>query len=225
MVFTAYSVENIKRFNVAGGGLQNGNAYADIEVEYEGDSEYWLDNVKKVWYIEYGKNYMKRLIGNDIEWTDEPDDFKVLLDGKSVDIFGDSEDEEEEEEEEEEPTFAKAIILGAGANKAKKITWGINTKQEDLDLYFPKAKVPMGLDRIEYWTTQGKTGIFDYYVVMYDGHNEGEPNQISKFITNVLPDGVCNTGNFVILHKVWKNDKEFNTDITIGLKELKKLFT
>jgi len=83
----------------------------------------------------------------------------------------------------------------------------------------------MALDRIEYWTTQQKTGIFDYYVVMYDGHNEGEPNQIAKFITKVLPDGVCNTGNFVILHKVWKNDEEFNTDITIGLKELKELFT
>ena len=155
------------------------------------------------------------------------EEWREVFRNEDEDEDEDEEDEEEEEkeEEEEEPTFAKAIILGAGDNKAKKITWGINTKEEDLDLYFPKAKVPMGLDRIEYWTTQKKTGIFDYYVVMYDGHNKGEPNQISKFITNVLPYGVFNTGNFVILHKVWKNDEEFNTDITIGLKELKNLFT
>ena len=101
MVFSLYSIEKIMRFNVAGGGLMNGNAYADIEVEYEGDSECWFENVKKVWYIEYGKNYTKRLIGDDIEWTDEPDTFKVLLDGKSVDEFGDEEEDKDEEEEED----------------------------------------------------------------------------------------------------------------------------
>ena len=95
MVFRAYLIKNIKRIMVADGGLQNSNDYAVIEVDYEGDSECWFENIKKVWYIKYGKNYMKRLIGNDIEWTDEPDEFKVLLDGKSVDKFGDEEEEED----------------------------------------------------------------------------------------------------------------------------------
>ncbi len=110
MDFTANEIENIKRIAVAGFHmLNNGNDYAMVEILYEGEEENWYENIKMVWYVEYGKNFKKEYIGNDIAWF-ECNQFKVLKDGefvgkddecwfkkdKDIEIF-DSEDSEEEE--------------------------------------------------------------------------------------------------------------------------------
>ena len=84
-----------KTINVAGGGLGNGNAYAEVQVIYI-DKEMTKPNA--VFYQEFGNNPLRKLIGDDIEWL-EDDDFKVLDDGNVED---DSDEEEEEEEDEDE---------------------------------------------------------------------------------------------------------------------------
>ncbi len=50
MVFTAYSCEQIymKRIDVAGGGLSNGNAYAVIEILYNDEQ---MEEVDSVWRL------------------------------------------------------------------------------------------------------------------------------------------------------------------------------
>ena len=97
MVFTAYSCEQIymKRINVAGGGLSNGNSYAVVEILYNDEQ---MEEVDSVWYKEFGKNPISKRIGNEVEWCEDGDTFKILEDGEYVD----DEDKEEEEEEEEE---------------------------------------------------------------------------------------------------------------------------
>ena len=122
---------------------------------------------------------------------------------------------------------ANAIVMMAGEKVARKINWGINECASSRNDIFPSNKVPYGLDKCEYWTTQGKTDIWDYYIVVYDGHDNGQPNPTAEWLTKVLPDGVNPTGNFVILHKKWNNelDVEENVKIEIGLKELRELFT
>jgi len=97
MVFTAYSCEQIymKRINVAGGGLGNGNFYAVIEILYNDEQ---MEEVDSVWYKEFGNNPINKRIGNEVEWC-EDDTFKILEDGEYV---ADEEEEEEEEEEEAE---------------------------------------------------------------------------------------------------------------------------
>ena len=96
MVYTAYSCEQIymKRINVAGGGLSNGNVYAIIEILYTDEQ---MEEVDGVWYKEFGKNPISKRIGNEVEWC-EDDTFKILEDGEYVDDV----DREEEEEEDEE---------------------------------------------------------------------------------------------------------------------------
>jgi len=94
MVFTAYSCEQIymKRINVAGGGLSNGNAYAVIEILYNDEQ---MEEVDGVWYKEFGKNPISERIGNEVEWCEDGDTFKILEDGEYV------EDEDKEEEDED----------------------------------------------------------------------------------------------------------------------------
>ena len=74
------------------------------------------------------------------------------------------------------------------------------------------------------FTTQKKTGIYDYYCVFYDGHHEGEPNSTAQWIAKII--GVPATGNFVIAHKIWNDDKEKeeNGPMDKSLKELQVLF-
>ena len=61
MVFTAYSCEQIymKRINVAGDGLSNGNDYAVIEILY---NDKQMEEVDGVWYKEFGKNPISKRI-------------------------------------------------------------------------------------------------------------------------------------------------------------------
>lgn len=62
-------------FQVAGGGLMNGNAYATIELK---DGFYW--------YCEYGKNANKKKVGTKIVWSDEIYDKKNPYECRSFDI-------------------------------------------------------------------------------------------------------------------------------------------
>ena len=107
MEFIAYAIKYTKVINVAGGGLSNGNAYANIEIEYANEkmNEY---EITGVFYAEYGKNPCRRKIGAEIDWG-EDDHFNVIdWDGNVVNSSGepieddDNEDEDEEEEEDEE---------------------------------------------------------------------------------------------------------------------------
>ena len=62
---------------VAGGGMMNGNAYADIEGEWETIDEYNDGADGEIYYCEYGNNPCRRLIGEGIEWGDD-DNFNVI---------------------------------------------------------------------------------------------------------------------------------------------------
>lgn len=94
MVYTAYNCEQIymKRINVAGGGLSNCNDYAIIEILYNDEC---MEEVDSVWYKEFGKNPISKRIGNEVEWCEDGDTFKILEDGEYV------EDEDKEEEDED----------------------------------------------------------------------------------------------------------------------------
>jgi hypothetical protein len=101
MVFTAYSCEQIymKRINVAGGGLSNGNAYAVIEILYNDEQ---MEEVDGVWYKEFGKNPISERIGNEVEWCEDGNTFKILEDGEYVEDEDKEEEDEDKEEEEDE---------------------------------------------------------------------------------------------------------------------------
>lgn len=105
MEFTAYSVTYVKVINVAGGGLGNGNAYANIEIEFK-DSD--MNEISRVFYAEYGRNPSRRWIGVDIDWDDDGTSFNVIDENGDVvnssgkAIISDDEDEEDEEDEDEE---------------------------------------------------------------------------------------------------------------------------
>ena len=83
-----YGTEKEPRFGelsyqVAGGGMMNGNAYATIELK---DGIYF--------YCEYGKNASRQAVGNKIVWSDEIYDKKNPYECRSFDIL-DEEDEKE----------------------------------------------------------------------------------------------------------------------------------
>jgi hypothetical protein len=118
---------------------------------------------------------------------------------------------------------ADIIIMLAGEKTAKKI----KIKPDDkivTDKWFPQNNVPYGLDRIEVYSTEHKTGIYDYYQVVYDGHYNGTINPIASWISKII--GVSPTGNFIICHYVWNDEVEelVKSKIDLNLKELKKLF-
>lgn len=69
--YTNYGIEPTPRFGtlsyqVAGGGLMNGNAYATVELK-EG----------KYYYCEYGANPCRDLLGTTIKWCDEGYNFDI----------------------------------------------------------------------------------------------------------------------------------------------------
>jgi hypothetical protein len=118
---------------------------------------------------------------------------------------------------------ADIIIMLAGETTAKKI----KIKPDDkivTDKWFPQNNVPYGLDRIEVYTTEHKTGINDYYQVVYDGHNNGSINLTASWLSKII--GVSPTGNFIICHYIWNDEAEKleKSNIDLNLKELKKLF-
>ena len=113
------------------------------------------------------------------------------------------------------------MLAGEATAKKINVTPDFNLVTDE---WFPEDNVPYGLDRIEVYTTQHKTGIYDYYQVVYDGHNEGKFNNLATWISLIA--GVNPTGNFIICHYVWDDEEEdlVKASIDLDLKELKKLF-
>ncbi len=92
-------IDGSGKYMVAGGGLGNGNAYANIEE----DNGNW-------WYVEYGKNPSRRYLGNKFVWVEKrkgcPNEgsFKIETDMFKSDSEDEDEDEESSESEDEENT-------------------------------------------------------------------------------------------------------------------------
>lgn len=85
---------------VAGGGLSNGNAYAVIEILYNDEQ---MEEIDSVWYKEFGKNPISKEIGNEVEWCEDVDTFKILKDEKYVrDRDKEDRDENEDKDKNEE---------------------------------------------------------------------------------------------------------------------------
>ena len=59
----------IVKLLVAGGGMMNGNAYAEVEAHYKNEED-WNngEDAVDIYYCEYGKNPCRDWIG---EWDDE----------------------------------------------------------------------------------------------------------------------------------------------------------
>ncbi len=121
MEFTAYSVTYTKVINVAGGGLGNGNAYANIEIEYKDAT---MEEVKGVYYAEYGKNPCRELIGVDIDWG-EDDTFNVLdKDGNVVNSSGqqltsdtEDDDEDDEDKDKDKEVYRRKNVSGTSVSR------------------------------------------------------------------------------------------------------------
>ena len=97
MEYTAYSSEDVymKTIVVSGGGMDcSGATHAEVQVIYK-DKD--MTEIKAVYYEEFGKNPLRKYIGDDIEWG-EDDNFKVLNDGKYNDDKTDIEDSSTEED-------------------------------------------------------------------------------------------------------------------------------
>jgi hypothetical protein len=87
-----------------------------------------------------------------------------------------------------------------------------------IKLYFPNG--------FETMTTQHKTGLNDYYCLFFDAETKwaklcDSAVWICKFFPDIPP-----TGNFVILHKLWHVEEEFesNEPIEIDVKAMQNLF-
>ena len=76
--YGAYSLEKMFKIviMVAGGGLGNGNAYANIECEYKTEEEYETGEEGDIYYCEYGSNPVRCHVGTRIVWGEE-DKFNV----------------------------------------------------------------------------------------------------------------------------------------------------
>lgn len=76
--YTAYGSVKLYKvvINVAGGGMMNGNAYANIEGEWETEEEYETGEEGDIYYCEYGNNPVRRYVGTRIVWG-EDDNFNV----------------------------------------------------------------------------------------------------------------------------------------------------
>ena len=78
--YTAYDVKKIYKviINVAGGGMMNGNAYANVEGEWHCEDDYNDGEEGEIYYCEYGNNPVRNLIGSRIVYVDEGYRFKVV---------------------------------------------------------------------------------------------------------------------------------------------------
>ena len=104
-----------------------------------------------------------------------------------------------------------------------------------------KSAIRMDIDKWDYnkyypngfecATTQHNTGSEDYYCCFFDAEEGGKYNQNALWIARTISregGGIRPTGNFCILHKVWKGEgddwSEHNESVDLTLKELKELF-
>ena len=76
----SYKCSYIMTINVAGGGMMNGNAYADLEFHYKTEEDFISnpDEPDKIYYCEYGKNPVRDLLDETtIVWDDEGYNFNL----------------------------------------------------------------------------------------------------------------------------------------------------
>ncbi len=76
--YTGYGIDKIYKvvINVTGGGLGNGNAYANIEGEWKTEDDFNDGEEGEIYYCEYGSYPSKRCVGTRIVWGDE-DKFNI----------------------------------------------------------------------------------------------------------------------------------------------------
>lgn len=76
--YNAYSISSLYKvvMNVAGGGLMNGNAYANIEGEWKTEEDFNNGEEGVIYYCEYGNNPIRQYKGSRIVWGEE-DNFNI----------------------------------------------------------------------------------------------------------------------------------------------------
>jgi hypothetical protein len=107
-----------------------------------------------------------------------------------------------------------AIILTP--DRAYKVN---NYNDDTLMEFFP--------DGFEVCTSQGKTGIWDYYILFFDAENGKPFNKNARWIIELpIYPSVVPTGNFIIVRKKWDDvlDDETTPHIDKDLKDIIKLF-
>ena len=70
----------IVKIMVAGGGMGNGNAYAELEFHYDSEEDMINDpcEANEIYYCEYGNNPRRDLLpGNNIVWDEEGYNFNI----------------------------------------------------------------------------------------------------------------------------------------------------
>ena len=77
--YCAYSLQTVYKIiiQVAGGGMMNGNAYANIEGEWATEDDYNNGEGGGIYYCEYGANPSRHFVGRLIEWDEDGYNFKI----------------------------------------------------------------------------------------------------------------------------------------------------
>ena len=91
--------------------------------------------------------------------------------------------------------------------------------------YFPEA--PNGMSRTEIWTSQSKTGIYDYYCLVYSGFNGLPNNKNAQWVKRLGIEGISPTGNFIIYRCKYNRELESEeiANIEHTLKEIVQLLS
>ena len=77
--YVAYSLKSSFKITiqVSGGGMMNGNAYANIEGEWATEDDYNNGEGGGIYYCEYGANPSRHFVGRLIEWDEYGYNFKI----------------------------------------------------------------------------------------------------------------------------------------------------
>ena len=75
--FGTYACETnyVVKLMTGGGGLGNGNAYSELELHFDNESEWEnMEPAKNIYYVEHGKNAVRKLLKETIyEFKDDED--------------------------------------------------------------------------------------------------------------------------------------------------------
>ena len=76
--YRAYDLKKVYKVNirVAGGGMSNGNSYANIEGHYNNEEDFDNGEEGDIFYCEYGSNPIRKHVGKRIVWG-EDDNFNI----------------------------------------------------------------------------------------------------------------------------------------------------
>ena len=77
--YCAYSLKTGFKITiqVSGGGMMNGNAYANIEGEWDTEDDYNNGEGGGIYYCEYGANPSRQFVGRLIEWEEDGNYFNI----------------------------------------------------------------------------------------------------------------------------------------------------